>query len=293
MPRCAARAASTSSTVASASAAPAQAAATIARSSRRRGAKIPGVSTKISWDCPSIAIPNSRVRVVCTFGVTIASLCPTSWFNSVDLPAFGAPISATKPQRVSLSLSRIAGEGGERSEPGKGDCDESFAGPSPTARFRERSPLSRGAGEEFGSRCSLLLRGIRLAMRRRWDCQALQERCRGGGFGGALRGGGGGRFLEPGNAGCHGEAQRVVGSAGRGQLVVRQWQAAPLRPFLQGGLGIARRPVHLGDQRVPEALDECESRGKPAIEIDRGDYRLAGIREDARIARRPGGHLGG
>jgi hypothetical protein len=35
------------------------------------------------------------VRVVCTFGVTIASLRPTSWFNSVDLPAFGAPISAT------------------------------------------------------------------------------------------------------------------------------------------------------------------------------------------------------
>ena len=42
------RAASTSSTVTSASAAPAQAAATIARSSRRRGAKMPGVSTKTS-----------------------------------------------------------------------------------------------------------------------------------------------------------------------------------------------------------------------------------------------------
>src|ERR1700720_1361366 len=232
MPRCAARAASTSNTVASASADPAQAAATIARSSRRRGAKIPGVSTKISCAWPSIAIPSNRVRVVCTFGVTIASLCPTSWFIRVDLPAFGAPISATKPQRVTASS------------------------------------LSRGVREGFDSRCSLLLRGIGLAMGRLWRRQALQERCRGGGFGGALRGSGGGRFVEPGDPRRHREAQRMIGPAGRGQLIVRQRQAAPLRPFLQGGLRIARRPRHLGDQRFPEALDERENRGEPAIEID-------------------------
>jgi hypothetical protein len=89
------RAASTNRTTRSASAAPAQAAATIARSSRRRGSKIPGVSTRISCASPTIAIPSSRARVVCTFGVTIASLLPTSWLSSVDLPAFGAPISAT------------------------------------------------------------------------------------------------------------------------------------------------------------------------------------------------------
>ena len=44
---------------------------------------------------PSIAMPSSRVRVVCAFGVTIASLWPTSRLSRVDLPAFGAPISAT------------------------------------------------------------------------------------------------------------------------------------------------------------------------------------------------------
>src|ERR1700746_1149809 len=49
---------------------------------------------------PSIAIPSSRLLVVCGLGVTIASLRPTSRLSSVDLPAFGAPISATCPHRV-------------------------------------------------------------------------------------------------------------------------------------------------------------------------------------------------
>ena len=42
----------------------------------------------------------TSARVVCTFGVTIETLAPTSALISVDLPALGAPISATKPQRV-------------------------------------------------------------------------------------------------------------------------------------------------------------------------------------------------
>ena len=46
------------------------------------------------------AMPRTSVRVVCTFGVTIETLVPTSALSSVDLPAFGAPISATKPQCV-------------------------------------------------------------------------------------------------------------------------------------------------------------------------------------------------
>ena len=41
-----------------------------------------------------------RVRVVCTLWVTIEILMPTSQLASVDLPALGAPISATNPQRV-------------------------------------------------------------------------------------------------------------------------------------------------------------------------------------------------
>src|SRR5580693_3324602 len=75
----------------------------MARSSRRRGEKIPGVSTKMSCAAPSMAMPRTRVRVVCTFGVTMEILAPTSALASVDLPTLGAPISATKPQRVASS----------------------------------------------------------------------------------------------------------------------------------------------------------------------------------------------
>jgi hypothetical protein len=45
-------------------------------------------------------MPRTSARVVCTLCVTIETLAPTSWLTSVDLPAFGAPISATKPERV-------------------------------------------------------------------------------------------------------------------------------------------------------------------------------------------------
>src|SRR5690349_3721829 len=93
------RAASTSWTTMSASVAPCQAAATMARSSRFFGAKIPGVSTNTIWLSPSVAMPSTRVRVVCTRGDTIEILAPIMVFSSVDLPALGAPTKATKPQR--------------------------------------------------------------------------------------------------------------------------------------------------------------------------------------------------
>ena len=58
---------------------------------------------KTSCALPTMAMPRINVvRVVCTFGVTIATLLPVSALVRVDLPAFGAPISAMKPQRVSL-----------------------------------------------------------------------------------------------------------------------------------------------------------------------------------------------
>ena len=47
-----------------------------------------------------MAMPRIRIRVVCTLWVTIETLAPTMRFISVDLPAFGSPISATSPQRV-------------------------------------------------------------------------------------------------------------------------------------------------------------------------------------------------
>ena len=53
-----------------------------------------------SW--PTMAMPRTIERVVCTLWVTIETLVPTSRLTSVDLPALGAPMSATKPQRVSV-----------------------------------------------------------------------------------------------------------------------------------------------------------------------------------------------
>src|SRR5262245_9168890 len=92
--------ASSSTQTRSASWAPVQAVVTMARSSRRFGAKMPGVSTKMSCALPASAMPRTSARVVCTLGVTIATLAPVSALVSVDLPALGAPISAMKPQRV-------------------------------------------------------------------------------------------------------------------------------------------------------------------------------------------------
>src|SRR5690606_27272028 len=105
----------TTTTTRSASAAPAQAAATMARSRRRFGVKMPGVSTKMICVVPSVATPRMRVRVVCTLGVTIDSLAPTSALSRVDLPALGAPTRATKPQRLTSASAMFAPvEGGEQ-----------------------------------------------------------------------------------------------------------------------------------------------------------------------------------
>ncbi len=51
-----------------------------------------------------MAMPRTRVRVVCTLCETMVTLAPTSALTSVDLPAFGAPMMATKPQRVVSSV---------------------------------------------------------------------------------------------------------------------------------------------------------------------------------------------
>ena len=98
-------AASITSTMMSASCAPPQAASTMARSRRRLGSNSPGVSMKTSWLSPSVAMPRTGARVVCTLCETIATLAPTRELTSVDLPALGAPITATKPQRRFASFS--------------------------------------------------------------------------------------------------------------------------------------------------------------------------------------------
>ena len=40
----------------------------MARSSRRRGRKMPGVSTNTIWVSPAMATPRTGMRVVCTLG---------------------------------------------------------------------------------------------------------------------------------------------------------------------------------------------------------------------------------
>ena len=55
---------------------------------------------KMSCAEPRKAIPDMRLRVVCTLGVTMAILVPTIRLRRVDLPALGAPESATNPHLV-------------------------------------------------------------------------------------------------------------------------------------------------------------------------------------------------
>src|SRR6185503_4167827 len=58
---------------------------------------MPGVSRKTIWPSGRVRTPIMRVRVVCGLSDTMAIFSPTSLLSSVDLPAFGRPISATVP----------------------------------------------------------------------------------------------------------------------------------------------------------------------------------------------------
>src|SRR5439155_22625808 len=79
-----------------------------ARSTRRcirsvgasRGRCTPGRSTSTSCQSSPLATPRIARRVVCGLSDTIATLRPTIALTSVDLPTFGRPASATKPDRV-------------------------------------------------------------------------------------------------------------------------------------------------------------------------------------------------
>ena len=55
---------------------PPQAEATMARSSRRFGAKMPGVSMNTNWVSASVTTPRICARVVCALWVTIDTLVP-------------------------------------------------------------------------------------------------------------------------------------------------------------------------------------------------------------------------
>src|SRR5207344_2225956 len=81
----------------------------MARSSRRFGKNIPGVSTRMIWALSSITMPRISAGVVCTLRETMVTLEPTSALTSVDLPTLGAPIRATKPQAVADGAASLLG----------------------------------------------------------------------------------------------------------------------------------------------------------------------------------------
>ncbi len=158
----AACAASMSSATRSASRAPPHAVSTIARSSRRFGAKMPGVSTKMTCEGPTIAMPRTSERVVCTLRLTIETLVPTSRLTRVDLPALVAPMMATKPQRVASSGSialppstRPRGPGSPSQPPAR---PRAALRPSPRCRLAARRPSppprSTVRGRDRGARRS-------------------------------------------------------------------------------------------------------------------------------------------
>ena len=60
---------------------------------------MPGVSTNTNWAPGRCLTPRIRVRVVCGLSETIDTLRPTIAFSIVDLPTFGRPTIATKPER--------------------------------------------------------------------------------------------------------------------------------------------------------------------------------------------------
>ncbi len=70
------------------------------------GLWMPGVSTNTSCRPGLFTMARTWVRVVCGLSETMLTFCPTSAFNSVDLPTFGRPASVTNPERMARGISR-------------------------------------------------------------------------------------------------------------------------------------------------------------------------------------------
>src|SRR3954454_17953092 len=218
--------ASISTQTRSASCAPLHAVETMARSSRRLGENIPGVSTRMICALSSMTMPRISARVVCTLRETMVTLEPTSALTSVDFPTLGAPIRATKPQRVgagatspdSLSVIAAAANAFTRDHDGCRD-------------FLRRA---LAAAEALGRR------------------QTRQ---------------------------IHRDPKlRIMVWPGTLYLAInRRWQAFALRPFLQHGLWIAKRPPVLAHPLGPVALHELGRRRITAIEKHRADHGLADV----------------
>src|SRR4051794_670056 len=187
----------------------------MARSSRRFGAKIPGVSMKTSCEPSAIAMPRSSARVVCTLWDTIATLLPTSALISVDLPTLGAPTSAMNPQRVCVSDVATGGE--EAGADGVLSAGFSVARSAAGRLRRLRSTIDAA----------------------RIDTGARQHGGGGGLLGRALRAAHSLRGRKVGKLDGHAELRIVVGALALDLPVGRGRKSARLRPFLQHRLRIA------------------------------------------------------
>ncbi len=71
----------------------------------------PGVSTKTNCAAPTVRMPVMRCRVVCALAEVMLIFWPTSALSSVDLPTFGRPTMATRPQRRSAAAVGAASPG--------------------------------------------------------------------------------------------------------------------------------------------------------------------------------------
>jgi hypothetical protein len=69
----------------------------------------PGVSTKTNCESPTVRMPVMRWRVVCALAEVMLIFWPTNAFSKVDLPTFGRPTMAIRPQRCAAGGSSAEG----------------------------------------------------------------------------------------------------------------------------------------------------------------------------------------
>src|SRR5690242_20069055 len=205
---------------------------------------MPGVSTRMTCDLPISAMPRTGPRVVCALWVTIETLAPTSALVSVDLPLFGAPISATKPQRVFSSPVALP------------------AGLLLRSRPALALAIMRGPPDPFAQQhgeCCRLLRGALIGALTALGCHAVD--------------------LHFGS-----EARRMVWPLAGDLEITRERQAPSLRPFLQHGFRVGRSRLELAQMRFPEAAHYNAGGIEAGIGEDRPEHGLAGIGEDRLLA---------
>src|ERR1700680_2456307 len=97
-------------------------------------------------------MPRRGLRVVCTLWLTMAILLPTSALTKVDLPAFGGPMTAMKPQRRPMTSGSAHGTAPNAPAPQQHGCRRLLRGPlAGTFTARRLQTLDPHLGGEAGS----------------------------------------------------------------------------------------------------------------------------------------------